>query len=161
MGLDMYLTGEIYLSGFTSEGSKYIETVNKMLGLETKRSERGTIEHNSIRAEKIIISLAYWRKANAIHNWFVKNVQEGIDNCDNYYLDKDKLEELLNLCNDVLETKDSSKLLPKEGFFFGSTENDKWYYEDLKNTVSQIEAVFRMLEKEPFCSMNLCYQSSW
>ena len=29
----------------------------------------------------------YWRKANAIHGWFVKNAQQGIDDCRTYSVD--------------------------------------------------------------------------
>ena len=36
----------------------------------------------------------YWRKANHIHAWFVKNVQDGIDNCAEYYVSPDNLREL-------------------------------------------------------------------
>lgn len=53
MGLDMYLYGATW----------------KMDG-ETSTSV--------IKLEEV----AYWRKHNAIHNWMVNNVQEGVDNRD-------------------------------------------------------------------------------
>lgn len=53
-------------------------------------------------------NIAYWRKANAIHNWFVENVQNGIDDCDNYEVDEYDLRRLLDTVNTVLE---SSKLV--------------------------------------------------
>ena len=31
------------------------------------------------RISHIIEEMIYWRKANAIHNWFVENCQEGVD----------------------------------------------------------------------------------
>lgn len=52
--------------------------------------------------------IGYWRKANAIHLWFVKNVQEGDDNCGEYPVTKEKLQELRDLCQKVI---DSSKLI--------------------------------------------------
>ena len=48
--------------------------------------------------------VGYWRKANAIHKWFVDNVQEGNDNCGEYYVSTDKLKELLDTCKKVKET---------------------------------------------------------
>ena len=32
--------------------------------------------------KRIMEMVGYWRKQNAIHNWFVENVQDGIDDCD-------------------------------------------------------------------------------
>ncbi len=44
-----------------------------------------------IKAENFI-EVGYWRKANQIHNWFVKNVQGGVDDCGYYGVTKEKLE---------------------------------------------------------------------
>ena len=43
-----------------------------------------------------------WHKANHIHAWFVDNVQRGQDDCKPYYVDEDQLEELLNVCHEVI-----------------------------------------------------------
>ncbi len=40
----------------------------------------------------IIEDCGYWRKANGIHAWFVQNVQEGEDDCKEYYVSQSKLE---------------------------------------------------------------------
>lgn len=56
----------------------------------------------------IFEQIGYWRKANHIHNWFVENVQDGIDECDTYEVTKEQLEDLLNVCRKVL---DGSKLV--------------------------------------------------
>ena len=47
--------------------------------------------------------ICYWRKANAIHKWFVDNVQGGIDDC-NYHdeVTEDKLKELLHICDEIV-----------------------------------------------------------
>lgn len=47
--------------------------------------------------------VAYWRKANQIHNWFVENVQDGIDDCGYYEVSKQELQGLLADCRDVLK----------------------------------------------------------
>lgn len=46
----------------------------------------------------------YWRKANAIHNWFVANVQHGNDDCGIYEVCVDDLVKLHDLCQVVLES---------------------------------------------------------
>ena len=32
------------------------------------------------------VEVAYWRKANAIHGWFVYNIQDGVDDQNEYYV---------------------------------------------------------------------------
>lgn len=104
--------------------------------------------------------IAYWRKANEIHAWFVKNVQNGIDNCESYMVTKEQLEELLELCETVKEKpKLASKLLPtKAGFFFGSTEYDELYMKDIDNTIEQLKKV---LKETDFDNWVVLYTSSW
>lgn len=102
--------------------------------------------------------VAYWRKANAIHNWMVQNVQFGEDDCRDYWVSKEKLEELLDVCNRVLvDNSLAPKLLPTQsGFFFGSTDYDEWYFETVKYTKKMIED---LIEKDDF--EDLYYGSSW
>ena len=50
----------------------------------------------------IVADLGYWRKANQIHRWFVENVQDGTDDCGEYEVSKEQLEELLDICREVL-----------------------------------------------------------
>lgn len=54
------------------------------------------------KLQSIKISVGYWRKANAIHKWFVDNVQDGDDDCGEYYVHRSQLEELKALCLKVL-----------------------------------------------------------
>lgn len=102
--------------------------------------------------------VAYWRKANAIHNWMVQNVQFGEDDCRDYWVSKEKLEQLLDVCNRVLADNSlAPKLLPTQsGFFFGSTDYDEWYFEDVEYTKKMIED---LIEKDDF--EDLYYGSSW
>lgn len=52
--------------------------------------------------DSIMEQVGYWRKKNAIHQWFVDHVQDGIDDCD-YHKEctKEILEELLDTCEKV------------------------------------------------------------
>lgn len=54
---------------------------------------------------RITEQVGYWRKANHIHNWFVENIQDGVDDC-NYHREvtEDDLHELLNICKQVLDS---------------------------------------------------------
>lgn len=46
----------------------------------------------------ISYQVAYWRKANQVHNWFVENVQGGEDECKPHVVSKEQLLELLDIC---------------------------------------------------------------
>jgi hypothetical protein len=125
----------------------------------------------TIRPERISYieeEVAYWRKANAIHAWFVRNVQEGKDDCETYYVSRDQLEVLLDTVNAVLEslrviTGNSAdadvaeQLLPTQpGFFFGDIGYDGWYVRQLEYTS---EVLTRLLAEEEIGEFE--YQSSW
>lgn len=113
--------------------------------------------------------VGYWRKANAIHKWFVDNVQNGEDDCKQYYVSEDDLDALELDCRKVLAAKGTEqekdvamKILPPcEGFFFGGTEIDEYYFTDLENTLKIIERARKdLLEKDDvYCS--IYYHSSW
>ena len=104
--------------------------------------------------------IASWRKANAIHGWYVENCQGGKDECQETYVDRAKLVELRDLCKAVVEHPDVNitGLEPTKGFFFGSTEKDDWYLQDLKNTV---EGITNALESLPENQYEFYYQASW
>jgi len=86
----------------------------------------------------------YWRKANAIHNYIVSNHAID-DDCRPIELDRDAIEGLRNRCTDVLsDHSQADELLPtKSGFFFGSTEYDEWYFEELERTEKELTKLLR------------------
>ena len=130
----------------------------------------------------------YWRKANQIHKFFVDQVQDGEDDCGQYLVPFEVLEELKQRCITILNTtkdikrvqlidiedcesipirnkktvdiKLAQELLPAaSGFFFGGTNYDYHYINDLERTVENI----RQLEQGSL-NINLYefyYQSSW
>ncbi len=100
----------------------------------------------------------YWRKSNQIHNWFVTECQNGVDNCAMYYVSKNDLKYLMEICKQVLEEKSLARLLlpTRSGFFFGSTEYDEFYYNDLEFTAGEIE---RLLNEDKYEYYK--YTSSW
>ena len=107
---------------------------------------------------EISIGVGYWRKANAIHAWFVRECQGGRDECQTTWVPREKLEALLALCKESFENKDASKLPPQSGFFFGSTDIDEWYWSDIEHTIKTLESILndRTLDKFDFE-----YHASW
>lgn len=99
MGLDMYLYRRIYV------GNKYRKPKQQIRVVVPKGQKDAILPIKNIETAKISSiteDAGYWRKANAIHKWFVENVQDGEDDCKEYYVEQEKLEQLLELCNKVL-----------------------------------------------------------
>lgn len=61
------------------------------------------------RVKEITEEIGYWRKANAIHNWFVQNVQEGEDDCKDYYVSQEDLKKLADIVDKVLRASELVK----------------------------------------------------
>jgi len=94
MGLDMYLTKKTYVKNWTHMEPEELHTITITGPLS-----------NSIRPERITFieeDIAYWRKANAIHAWFVNNCADGVDDCQPVYVSRDNLQKLLGVVNQVL-----------------------------------------------------------
>ena len=154
MGLDMYLEGRKFVSAYSET-----ETYNNLVGAAGLTKEE--IPHSNFGT--ISLEVMYWRKVNAVHNWFVDNVQDGVDDCKQYHVDRDKLVELMETCRRVVNNKDdltiAEELLPTgSGFFFGDTDYEEYYFEGLLDT---IEAIERILKNPAFDGMEFYYQSSW
>lgn len=146
MGLDMYLSAKQYLWKHKEEEKAKRQQVADLLGVK------------GMDAKEVSFDAMYWRKANAIHNWFVENVQDGDDDCKEYFVETEQLEELLAECNKALETGDSETLSPMEGSFFGSMEKDEWYWDDIKRTKVELE---RLLKHPSVKFMDFYYRASW
>lgn len=108
--------------------------------------------------------VAYWRKANAVHKWFVDNVQDGIDDCQRHRpVTKDDLLKLKELCDEVLKDHSlAEKLLPIfPGFFFGSLDYDEdGYFAKIEYTA---EICKKLADDDGFDFENyvLYYESDW
>jgi hypothetical protein len=143
MGLDMYLNAKRFL--WHNEEALGEDLAHHFPELKGRR------------VKELIVEAMYWRKANAIHAWFVKHCQEGEDDCGNYHVGREQLEELRQLILEALANKDASKLPPQGGFFFGNTDINDWYWEDLRSTEAGLA---RCLEEFPD-SWEFEYHSSW
>lgn len=152
MGLDMYIYKTKKIPGLTFEQIEdiegyleYLERPDKYANCSLK--EWCGINEDSIIKEKVdevkrnihttysawddehkyphntvIDNVAYWRKANEIHNWFVQNCGDGIDECQNIHLNRNQLESLLAIC---IKVADSCELVEGQ-------VNNGWEFKDGK-----------------------------
>ncbi len=121
----------------------------------TSRSENERAKANDYADWAV---LAYWRKFNALHAWFVRNVQDDVDNCGAYVVTKTKLSELIELLKTLQQTRDTSLLPTQSGFFFGDTNYDDYYW---RRVASAIDTLSEILTTFDFENDELLYTSSW
>lgn len=150
MGLDMYLTKRFYVKNWDhiKPEDRYDITVKK-----------GGVPVDFGEISEVITNVGYWRKANAVHQWFVINVQGGEDNCRDAYVTEEDLQDLLQVCEEVLANpeKAAELLPPQAGFFFGSTEIDEDYFSDLRDTVEICKSALDPSKPEG----DFYYRASW
>jgi hypothetical protein len=201
MGLDMYLYAEKYVSKASdslverfpeyAEDKTIYEIVDNLIGQGLPTPQFGGMT--------ISRCVGYWRKANGIHGWFVRELANGVDECQRIRVDKEDLVRLRDQCLVTLsnrseatpnaedskvinlseanldvvksisdefkrqgELKNSNTIIlddplaPTAGFFFGGTEKDEWYYQDIEYTVDTINS---LLANDG--AWDYYYQASW
>jgi hypothetical protein len=193
MGLDMYLSKRHYVQNWEHNGPEKQHKITVELGGK---------KHPYINTSKItyiIEQVAYWRKANMIHDWFVQNCQDGRDECQESHVTMLQLQELYDACvlvrdnsklkdgkirngstlkaNDAGEMieevhqvqgkviEDSSvaeDLLPTTaGFFFGGTDYDEYYMQDINNTIEMLKPEIEAKYADGFYEPEYYYRASW
>lgn len=95
MGLDMYLKANKYVGGWNHNTDKEYKPLCDIMGISPTEDSPSF---------DVFCTVGYWRKANAIHNWFVKNVQEGNDDCGDYFVSRENLQLLKEDCEKVLNS---------------------------------------------------------
>lgn len=160
IGLDMYLENHVYISGWGHSSSEEQKAYEALLTL-TEMQEFAT---DSSPGAYVHINIAYWRKANAIHGWFVNNVQDGKDECQESYVTRDQILELRQACTEALHAYNHGDkercmelLPPTPGFFFGAYDLDDYYKQDLKDTIEQLDRVLKIPDKK----WSVHYRASW
>ena len=182
MGLDMYMSKKTYVKQWSHNKPE------DQFNVDVKKGGEPFSNIKPERVSYVTEQVGYWRKFNALHNWFVENVQDGRDECQESYVDQEKLEELVVLLHevknifenspkkvvsvkngwsngedtfiDVEVISDSEKLddlFPtSSGFFFGGTEYDEYYIEQVNETIELIEGLLKEDENGDYY-----YQASW
>ena len=156
MGLDMYLNTNHYYGG------KYKNDAEHTLKVSGKFVEETSITPSKIM--EIKEEVCYWRKANQIHNWFVVNCYYNHnESSSSIYISKGMLRKLLSACLKTLVAYDRKdwntvkELLPTQsGFFFGGTDYNEWYRDDIEHTIRMLEPVIDNPSYESFS-----YVASW
>jgi len=158
MGLDMYLSKRTYVKNWDHMAPEERHTVT-VSGPEA-------VHIKSERVSHVEEQVAYWRKANAIHKWFVDVCQDGIDDCRLAEVYAQNLTVLRDLCASLVAQHDTNpeeadsraaaELPPCAGFFFGDTGIDEYYWADVRETAD----VLTELLNEPG-DHSYIYQSSW
>ena len=145
MGLDMYLQAERFM-WYNEE-----ELAGKVSALFPELPA-------GILAKTVQFDVGYWRKANAIHRWFVDNVQGGVDQCQTSAVSREHIRTLLGLCEQAMADQSrAGQLLPtKTGFFFGDTSYDLGYFEDVQSTIDICQRALMLPE-----AFKLSYRASW
>lgn len=118
MGLDMNLYKKVYI------GLNYSYNVKKDKKTEIIINGK---KHEHTNLSSLVYNVGHWYKANAIHKWFVDNIQNGEDDCKQYYVNKEKLQELYKICVEISLLYGNNKssivkdrlieLLPTQGDF--------------------------------------------
>ena len=148
----MYLIAKRYVSNYLDEQDAERADIIKSVFPELADFD------NDDLVKEVTVRVGYWRKANAIHKWFVDNVQDGVDECQYSYVSRDKLLELKSACEAVHSncTKAPEILPTQDGFFFGDTSYDEWYFQDIEQTIKIIDAALKLPN-----SWDFEYHASW
>ena len=124
------------------------------------------VENDTLTMEKLYgedyyadLKSWYWRKANQIHEWFVKNVQNNNDDCGLYEVSIDQIKKLLDEVNFTLATKNTAGLPPAGGVFFGSSVVDDFYWENVTDTQRYLKEMIE--DYEANSQTKFYYTSSW
>ena len=150
MGLDMYMSADRFFSGeeYTDERSQLTyRTIATAAGLT--QNEIDTLRRKSVT---VSIGVGYWRKAHDIHGWFVDNVQDGNDNCAEYYVGRDTLGEL----------RDSIKLVLSDPDEYSKefTTNNDWD-SDVEDVFRETLAWVEEWLPPKYDKFDFKYQASW
>lgn len=152
MGLDMYLKRKYYI------GSNYDhKEVECNIDIKIKGNKINIDSKNIFTIEE---NFLYWRKFNALHNYFVNNCQNGIDDCGTYEVHENVLINLINILEQINTNHAlAEELLPcTTGFFFGGTDYDDYYYDQVKYTLDELK---KELARPDFEDIIYEYSSSW
>lgn len=163
MGLDMYFFAKktTYKSFSKWDEPDRANEVNYPEDLKTFSDYIYDRNFKSVQTETIY-QIGYFRKFNALHSYIVKTFADGVDNCQAILLHKEDVEQIKKVLDDVLKANTVEKakeLLPTQsGFFFGGTDYDEFYFEEVKDAADLMQS---FLDNFDFESYQLIYQASW
>ena len=164
MGLDMYFYARktTYKSFSKWDNQESTKEVNYPEDLKTFSDYIYDRNFKSVQTETSY-QIGYFRKFNALHSYIVKTFADGIDNCQDIILYKEDVEQIKKVLDDVLnahqQVEKAKEILPTQsGFFFGGTDYDEFYFEDVKDAADLMQS---FLDNFDFENYQLVYQASW
>lgn len=99
---------------------------------------------------------AYFRKVNCIYGYFMDRLENEI--CE---VTKEDVLDIIKKATKILTEKDenlASELLPTQGgFFFGSTEYDELYYDDMITILSEFGKLLNDWEDDDICFVRMSW----
>lgn len=136
MGLDIY-----FAKAKRSAYYKYQEDEREFDKLSEEEKEEIWAKNEQPKIEGNE-EIGYFRKVN-----FLMQELAYYGNCEFKEITRDSLEELKRKCLAVLENHELAEdLLPTcSGFFYGSTEYDEWYFQDVQAVLDWVEGVLENL----------------
>jgi hypothetical protein len=177
MGLDMYLTKKSYVKNWDHMKPEQKHTIT------VKKGGKKRTDIDPKRISHIVEEVAYWRKFNALHGWFVNECADGKDDCKEMYVSTETLQEITDILKQVKNVIDKSEkttkvlqdwdgkdyevstyqcedevmelLPPTQGFFFGDGEIDDWYRKNVDSTIEIFEGLLQDDNGDYY------YEASW
>lgn len=119
MGLDAWLYKEHYVKNWDFEKTKN--------SVEVRRDGKIREDIDPKRIVTVTEEVAYWRKANAIHKWFIDKCADGDEGRRRMWVSTECLEELLKTVNKVLESCELVDGEVESGWMFEHEKVKKLY----------------------------------
>lgn len=123
-----------------------------------KTNYKEAIKEGSMGKVDLRVRVGYWRKFNALHSWFVKNVQGEVDDCGSYIVEERHLQ-ILNMELKSITKENIKDILPtQKGFFFGGTDYDDYFWADIESLKAFVTYALTQVN---FRERTLIYHASW
>lgn len=163
MGLDMYFYARktTYKSFSEWDQNRKVDKTNYPKDLKIFSDYIYDRNFKSVE-RNVDYQIGYFRKFNALHSYIVKTFANGIDNCQDIFLDQEAVVKIKAALDSVLETpteESAKEALPTQsGFYFGSTSYDEDYFEDVREAAALMQ---NFLDHFDFDTYALVYKASW
>ena len=168
MGLDMYLyahrkvtcphCGEVIHGVSEGEEVAYWRKANQIHKWFSDHCAGGELENCEeylVTKEQLQELLSTCKKVMAVS----KIVQGKVKNGTHLNKETNRWEPIYEDGKTIKDPSIAQEILPTEdGFFFGSTEYDQYYLEDVKSTIEQVE---KILEETDFDEYEILYHAWW
>lgn len=89
--------------------------------------------------------VGYFRKVNFFYHYFAEKLIG-----ETAWIEREDLVDIIDRCENVLKdhTLGPTLLPTQSGFFFGSTEYDDWYYDEVKDCLKQMKGLLKGLKDD-------------